>query len=252
MTVRWLTAFIDRPAASFEAAVRFWCAVTGSSLSQTRGEHDEFSTLLPPDGDAYLRAQRIEQGPGGSHLDIHVDDLAGFARRAISAGAQEQHGYNDVVVLRSPAGLPWCVVEHHGEEHRPMPRPAGDAGALHLVDQLCIDIPAASFDEECAFWSRVTGWEQRHSSVRSEFRYLDRPVGCPLRLLLQRRDDDDGAARAHLDLASSDRDAVVAHHVRLGATVTARFDGWTVLADPSATVYCVTDRDPATGSLAER
>ncbi len=76
MTVRWLTAFIDRPGENFDETVRFWASVTGSSMSPTRGEHDEFATLIPPDGDAYLRVQRVAEGPGGSHLDVHVDDIA--------------------------------------------------------------------------------------------------------------------------------------------------------------------------------
>jgi uncharacterized protein (TIGR03083 family) len=32
--------------------------------------------LLPSDGDAYLRVQRISEGSGGCHLDLHVSDLA--------------------------------------------------------------------------------------------------------------------------------------------------------------------------------
>lgn len=249
MTVRWLTAFIDRPATSHEAAVRFWSALTGSSLSPPRGERGEFATLVPPEGDAYLRVQRVAEGPGGSHLDVHVDDIAAFADLALGAGAQRLQTYDDVVVLRSPAGLPWCVVEHHGEQRRPAPLPAGDSGARHLVDQLCIDIPASGFDEECAFWSRVTGWPLR-PSPHPEFRSLARPAGCPLRLLLQRLDEPRGAARAHLDLASSDVDAVVAHHRSLGATVAGVHEGWTVLTDPSGVRYCVTARDPAPGRSA--
>lgn len=249
VTIRWLTGFIDRPATSFDSAVRFWSAVTGSSLSPTRGDSAEFATLIPPDGDAYLRVQRVGDGPGGSHLDLHVGDVEGFARQAVAAGADEHHRYDDVVVLRSPAGVPWCVVGHHGEAVRPAPRAVEDTGRFHLVDQLCVDIPAARFDEECAFWSGVTGWGQRQSSLRPEFRYLVRPDGCPLRLLLQRCDGD-GPARAHLDVASDDVDGVVAHHVRLGGAVAAVFEHWTVMADPSGLPYCVTGRDPGTGLIA--
>ncbi len=250
MTVRWLTAFIDRPAASHDAAARFWSALTASALSPSRGQHGQFATLIPPDGDAYLRAQRLAEGPAGTHLDVHVDDIGASARRAVDAGARQVQAYDDVVVLRSPAGLPWCVVEHHGERSRPPPLPAGDTGELHLVDQICIDIPASRFDEECAFWSRITGWEVRQSSLRSEFRYLVRPDACPLRVLLQRLEEQHGVARAHLDVASTDVEQVVAHHVRLGATIRGLFDHWTVLADPSGVRYCVTARDPRTGVIA--
>lgn len=244
MGPRWLTAFLDRPADSFETAVQFWTTVTGSSLSAARGVHDEFATLLPPDGDAYLRVQRLQDGPPGSHLDVHVNDLGAFAAAAVEAGASEDARHDDVVVLRSPAGLPWCVVEHHGERTRPAAQRTADAGAVHLVDQLCIDIPPSRYDQECAFWSRVTGWQLRRSSTASEFSHLVRPGWCPLRLLLQRRFDE-GPARAHLDLASSDVALAANHHVRLGASVEAVYENWTVLKDPSGAAYCITARDPA-------
>jgi hypothetical protein len=61
--VRWLTVFLDFPAGSFGAGVAFWREVTGSGLSPFRGAAGEFATLLPADGDAYLRVQRIADGP---------------------------------------------------------------------------------------------------------------------------------------------------------------------------------------------
>ena len=67
MTVRWLTTFLDRPAQSFGDAVAFWTTVTGSTLSPTGASADEFATLVPADGDAYLRMQRVLDGSGGCH-----------------------------------------------------------------------------------------------------------------------------------------------------------------------------------------
>lgn len=246
MEVRWLTAFIDRPTTSFDRSAAFWCSVTGSSLSPMRGEHQEFATLVPHDGDAYLRVQRVGDGAGGSHLDVHVDDPERFAGRAVGAGATEQGRSDGVVVLRSPAGLPWCAVEHHGEAVRPPPRRLDVTGGEHRVDQLCIDIPADRFDDECAFWSHVTGWEQQPSPVR-QFRSLVGPPRMPLRLVLQRRDDTTGPARAHLDIASDDVDRLVAAHVALGAAVTAVSDRWTTMSEPAGLRYCVTGRDPRSG-----
>ena len=65
--------FFVFPAASFDAGTAFWRQVTGYGLSPFRGPDGEFATLLPPAGDAYLRVQRILDGPGGCHLDLHVD-----------------------------------------------------------------------------------------------------------------------------------------------------------------------------------
>jgi len=121
-------------------------------------------------------------------------------------------------------------------------------GHASLVDQICLDIPADRYDEECVFWAELTGWEQ-HTGSRPEFRYLDRPAQIPLRLLLQRLDEPAGQVRAHLDLAATERAAEIARHVELGSTVLARFDRWTAMRDPVGLTYCITDRDPATGLL---
>jgi hypothetical protein len=247
VTIGWVTAFIDRPAGSFDLALRFWLAATACSLSAPRGDHDQFATLVPPDGDAYLRVQRVDIGPG-SHLDLHVDDVDAFVRHALGAGANVGRPNTGAVILRSPAGMACGVVTHHGDGRRPAPRKSA-GGVLHLVDQLCIDIPAGRFARECEFWSALTGWELRGSSVRPEFMFLVRPPDMPLRLLLQGRGDDEGPARAHLDIASDDVDRLVADHETLGATVVEMFDLWTAMTDPSGIPYCVTSRDPRTGLL---
>src|SRR5262245_19174833 len=115
MTVRWVTAFLDFPAADFEAGVGFWRAATGTTLSVPRGETGQFATLGPPEGDAWLRVQRVDRGPGGVHLDLHVDDVTRFAWTAVSLGATEvaREG-TSLVVLSSPGGMPFCVVGEPG------------------------------------------------------------------------------------------------------------------------------------------
>lgn len=254
MTVRWLTAFIDRPTADLPAAVAFWTRVTGSVLSPARGERGEFTTLLPPDGDPYLRVQEVLAGPGGAHLDVHVADVEGEADRAVRLGATAfpQDGY---VTLESPAGLRWCLVPDGGRAPDSGParrRPAPvrrDCGDTCLVDQLCLDVPPGSYEDECAFWHELTEWRLKDAS-RPEFRYLARPAGMPLRLLLQRLDESpaDGRATCHLDLACTDRAAETARHESWGARVLARRRWWTTLADPAGSVYCLTHRDPSTGT----
>jgi hypothetical protein len=85
----WLSAFLDFDAASFERGVRFWRDVTGFAVSPARGADGEFATLVPPDGDDYLRVQRLADGPGRIHLDVHVPDPRAAADRAIALGATE-------------------------------------------------------------------------------------------------------------------------------------------------------------------
>ena len=73
MAIRWLTIFLDFPAQDFGTGVAFWREITGSGLSPCRGTDGEFATLLPSHGDPWLRVQRVLDGPGGCHLDLHLD-----------------------------------------------------------------------------------------------------------------------------------------------------------------------------------
>lgn len=254
LQVRWLTAFVDRPAAAIDDAIRFWSAVTASPLSPVRGERGQFTTFQPPLGTPYLKAQTVLSDNGGAHLDIHVDDVNAAAEHATTLGARA-HPRDGYVTLTSPAGLPWCLVpQHTATPTRPAPltRPAGPAAqAAHssLVDQVAIDIPAGLYETECAFWAALTGWDLRPGS-RPEFASLHRPPGIPLRLLLQRLDTPPahGRARCHLDLACTDVAAETALHQTLGAQTVARFPDWTTLTDPTGTPYCITRRDPTTGT----
>lgn len=242
----WLTAFLDLAPADVDAGVDHWRRVTGYDLSPWRGVDGEFASLLPPDADDHLRVQRLGSGPSRLHLDVHVADPRAAARNAEQAGASvvAELGY---VVLVSPGGMPFCFVSH------PASRPAAPAtwpgGVSSVVDQVCLDIPSSAYDDECAFWQRVTGWELRVSPTHEEFRRLIRPKGQPLQLLLQRLGEREGRVRAHLDLATSDRAAETRRHVDLGAEVLDVRQGWTVLADPAGSPYCLTDRTPETRVL---
>lgn len=242
----WASAFLDLPASSFASGVAFWREVTGSGLSPTRGDHQEFATLVPPEGDDYLRVQRVQDGPGGIHLDLHVNDPRAAADQAVALGAVElaDRGH---VVLRSPSGLTFCMVSRPASR-RPPPAAWPD-GSRSLVDQVCLDIPSSGYAEECGFWSALTGWELTASPVSPSFSRLTRPAGIPLRFLIQRLEESSGTARAHLDLAAENRVSEVQRHAALGATVVSEWSRWTVLRDPVGSLYCVTDRDPETGML---
>ena len=221
--VRWITAFLDLAPDVHESATEFWLGVTGATLSPPRGEHDEFATLVPPDGDDHLRVQRLSAGPSRIHLDVHADD----------------HSF---AVHTSPGGLVWCSVSHPAAT-----APAAvtwPGGHRSRVDQVCLDIPSEQYDEECAFWSELTGWPVDDGKVHDEFRRLRVPEGTLLRVLLQRLDEPTGPTRAHLDLATDDRAAETDRHVALGATVVDPRPHWTVLRDPAGSSYCITDRRP--------
>ena len=178
-----------------------------------------------------------------------MTSAADSAARAEGLGAEPScTGRSTVyVVLRSPGGFVFCFV-HEVLTRRPWPT-RWPQQHESVVDQVCLDIPAATYDTECTFWSELTGWPVRGSVSRPEFRHLVRPDGIPIRLLLQRLGEPaTGPVTGHLDLACDDRPTEVARHERLGATVVADHGaGWTTLRDPAGALYCVTDRDPRSG-----
>jgi Glyoxalase-like domain len=99
MTIQWMFAFIDRPAAGFEAATAFWSTVLKWTVSSRRG-HDELVTLLPPDRDAYVKVQAVSAG-GGMHLDLAVSDVSSFCSRQRTRSTVER----SATVRARPLGL---------------------------------------------------------------------------------------------------------------------------------------------------
>lgn len=235
----WIQVFLDTPADAYEDAVAFWSAVTGWTPSERRGEDGQFLTLLPAAGSAYLKLQAVD-GPARVHLDLDSADRPAAVRLARDLGATPAWTYEDVEVMRSPGGLLLCHTLLDGE-------PSLVRDGATVLDQVCLDIPAARWEAEVAFWAGITG-RGPQAGTRPEFvRLVEYGM---LRLLLQRLDEPDGPVRAHPDLATADREADTAHHVDLGAEVVRVLDHWTVLTAPGGQVYCLTDRDPATGRAA--
>jgi hypothetical protein len=218
--------------------------LTWSALSPPRGTAGEFVTLVPEKGDAFLRVQRLAAGPAGCHLVVHVDEVVTAGELATSLGATPLRP----PAFSSPGGFVFCIVSHHGEGERPPPTGWPD-GHRSLVDQMCLDIPPRPFAPEAIFWAALTGWERRTGS-RPEFEYLVRPPEMPLRLLLQRLDEDQpGPCRAHLDLACDDVISEQRRHELLGATAVRTMPNWTTMRGPAGTEYCITRRDPFSGVI---
>src|SRR6185312_15458811 len=225
MTIGWLTAMLDSPPETATASERFWRRVTGTRLSPRRGARDEFATLVPPDGDPFLRVQRVVQSiPGGLHLDLHTDDVRALAARVEELGGSTSHHVLGYVICGSPGGM-----------------------TFSLVDQVVLDVPPSQWDSERDFWAALTGWEAR-TGVLPEFTVLTRPEGMPLRVVLQRLDEEHYTVTGHLDLACDDHDIETARHQDLGARPVRRTPHWTTLRDPAGRGYCLTRRDVATGS----
>jgi Glyoxalase-like domain len=246
--VSWVTAVV------LDVGASFWGSVTGSTLSPARGvAGDGVVTLVPEDGDPYLRVpvRGRSDGPSDVHLALHVDDLEGAVALAQHLGASVTEARAEDAVLTSPGGRTLGLVRQGGEQRRPPPHASG-AGAgrsRSLVDQVCLDIQPASYDDETAFWTGLTGWERRAGS-RPEFEYLVRPPEIPLRLLLQRVGDAPADRHtAHLDLACDDVGLEQRRHEELGATTVTVMPNWTTMRDPAGMAYCLTRRNPDTGML---
>jgi hypothetical protein len=239
--VPWIQVFLDTPAASFDEAVDFWAAVTGWQPSERRGEVGQFLTLLPPAGSSYVKLQAVDR-PAGIHLDLDTADRPTAVARARSLGATTAWTYHDVEVMRSPGGFVFCQTLVEGD-------PVLVRDGSTVLDQVCLDIPGEHWEAEVAFWRDLTGRGLKEASSSGFARLLapDQP-----RILLQRLDEPAGPVRAHPDLATADRSGDTARHVALGATVVAVHDFWTVLRAPAGQVYCLTDRDPSTGTVLPR
>ncbi|MGV9272861.1 VOC family protein [Streptomyces griseosporeus] len=240
--VLWTYAFADRPMDRFEAACAFWTAVTDTRLSELRGEHAEFTTLLPAGADACVKVQGVAAGDGGAHLDLCVANVPGLVAAALRLGAQMLAEHDRWAVLRSPGGQAFCAAPWHGETVRP-PVTRGSR-----LDQVCLDLPPSVYAAEVAFWTALLpDWDSVPGSL-PEFHVVKPPPGLPMRILLQRLAEERPPG-AHLDLACADIAATRARHETLGATALSHGSHWTVMRDPAGGVYCLTGRDPETGGL---
>lgn len=240
MTPFWMSALLDLPTEDFEQTAAFWSEVTGWPESPRRGDEGEFGTLLPADGDGYLKVQRITDGGPRIHLDLHVEDPRKAADAASALGARElaDQGY---VVLRSPGGLTFCYVDHPASRTPgPVRRPDGSSSR---VDQVCLDLPREIHEQETSFWSAILDTRPTEPFPRSEFSLIS-PEWSPIRVLVQRLEEPSGPARARLDAAVTHRAAEAERHRRLGAQSVREETWWTVLADPAGSTYCLTDRTP--------
>ena len=105
---------IDVPPADHDRELAFWSAAIGKQLRHGT-EYPEYHGVALNGQDFGLLIQRLGDGPGRVHLDIHTDDVAAEVARLEELGAERVRQVDAWWILRDPAGLLFCVV----------PEPAG-------------------------------------------------------------------------------------------------------------------------------
>ncbi len=100
---------IDVPEADHDRELAFWARATGQQLIQF-DRHPEYHGAELPGHDLGLLIQRLGEGPGRMHLDIHTDDPAAEIARLEKLGAEVVQQVHAWWIMRDPAGLPFCVI----------------------------------------------------------------------------------------------------------------------------------------------
>jgi hypothetical protein len=238
-----LHAVVDVPEEQHAVAADFWGRVFGWPVGAPWPGHPELRSFEPPVGTAYLHLQRVD-GPPGVHVDVESGERAATVSHAVGLGAEPLAAYDEWTTLRSPGGLPFCVVGADGSAVTPPPLVHPDGHRTRMV-QVCVDSPAAAHDREVEFWRSLLAGRYV-ASRRPEFagKWHD-DEGSPIQLLFQRLDEPEGPVRAHLDQGTDDLDAEVSRLLALGATDVGRGSGgWHVLRDPAGALFCATRNSP--------
>ncbi|WP_375478968.1 VOC family protein [uncultured Jatrophihabitans sp.] len=242
LDVRWISLCADVPAPFFDRDLEFWSQVSGWPAGDPAGDRAPSTPVQPIEGTTYLRLQRTDDDAGGWHLDLSVPDLEVATAGAAERGAAVVRATSGLVTMTTPAGQPFCLTASAGSPTRPAAT-RWPGGQRSLVDQVCLDLPAADYDRDADFWAEVAGWPRTDAKL-PEFERLRVPDQLPVKVLLQRLGPDDAHVRAHADLACDDRATEVERHVGLGASVAGDFAHWTSMRDPAGLSYCITDRQP--------
>ena len=100
---------IDVPEADHDRELAFWSAATGQQLIRF-DRHPEYHGAELPGHDLGLLVQRLGDGPGRLHLDIHTDNPAAELARLERLGAELVAQVHAWWIMRDPAGLPFCVI----------------------------------------------------------------------------------------------------------------------------------------------
>lgn len=237
----WIHAVLDVPAQQQAEAARFWAGALGWPLGEAWPGHPELRSFEPAAGSPYLHLQRVDGSPR-VHLDLEAESPDVLVNHALSRGATLVGEQDRWQTLRSPGGLPFCVLSAV-ERQPPAPLSWPDGHRSRMV-QVCIDSPAPLQPTEVAFWRELLAGRWVESGGPEFAGKWHDDAGSPLQLLFQQLDDDAGPVRAHLDHGTDDVGAEVRRLIDLGAQDVGPGRGWHVLRDVTGMTFCVTGNSP--------
>jgi hypothetical protein len=110
-TLRLAGAFVDVPRPEFDTAVVFWTAALGKEPEVTEkfpdyAQYDEVTPGL------YFMVQATGDDTRRVHVDFESEDRDADVERLRGLGATEVLRSHHWVVMRDPAGVTFCVVQH--------------------------------------------------------------------------------------------------------------------------------------------
>lgn len=237
MTLRLRNVQVDVPPTAHDDALGWWAAALDGTPRQVEGPYTHLDGVHATVG---VHVQRLDDGPGGYHLDLEADDPAAEAARLLDLGATDGDAGGDwedgTRHLVDPAGLPFCITPEGQAQHL---RPSPDDLRLAVV---MVDAPTSVAADTLAFWAAALGGEARPVEGFPEYAWIAgiHGPGGPIAVAVQTTVEDH--ARLHLDLhcpTPVDRDRHVERLVGLGAQATSAHAHWQVLTSPGGPVVCV-------------
>lgn len=237
----WVHAVIDVPADKHARTAEFWGQALGWAAGPPWPTHPELRSFEPASGAPYVHLQQID-GPPRIHIDLESTTPETTVARSVELGAAIIGEQDHWQTLRSPGGLPFCVLGASDHE-TPSPVTFDDGHRARLV-QVCIDAPRSAHAAEVAFWRALLASRWVDSRAPEFAGKWHDDAGSPLQLLFQRLEETDGPVRAHLDHGTDDVPAEVRRLVALGAEDVGPGRGWHVLRDVAGLLFCVTQNSP--------
>jgi hypothetical protein len=109
--LRLCGALVDVPKADHERTVAFWAAALGKPpvVTEKFPDYAQYDEVTPG---VYFMVQATGDDTRRVHLDLESEDAEADVARLTALGAVELSRSHHWVVMRDPAGVTFCVVQH--------------------------------------------------------------------------------------------------------------------------------------------